>query len=299
MVEAGSAPSAQVTAQPGQPGQPGQPTLRWSSRARTLEGIQEELGKIWARPPGATPAGDDRESHVAARTSVLNLVVIVRRPEVGMRVASTISELTGRHPSRTLIVSAADPDGPSWLDAQIQAFCVVPREDAAETCAEMIYLTAGGEAGRHLQSLVAPLLVHDLPVTVWVPGEPLFESSRSSRHPRHVGPPRRRRVALEWQRAQQAGRARHRCHRPDRGLGLRADAPVALARGDRGDVRRAAVHALPALDPPDRGDLCDARRDRRPGDDQPREARLPRRLDRRPAGDARASSPFGRSVSSH
>jgi len=171
MVEAGSAPSAQVT---GKPGQPGQPTLRWSSRARTLEGIQEELGKIWARPPGATPAGDDRESHVAARTSVLNLVVIVRRPEVGMRVASTISELTGRHPSRTLIVSAADPDGPSWLDAQIQAFCVVPREDAAETCAEMIYLTAGGEAGRHLQSLVAPLLVHDLPVTVWVPGEPLF-----------------------------------------------------------------------------------------------------------------------------
>jgi hypothetical protein len=171
MVEAGSAPSAQVTAQPGQPGHP---TLRWSSRARTLEGIQEELAKIWARPPGATPAGDDRESHVAARTSVLNLVVIVRRPEVGMRVASTISELTGRHPSRTLIVSGADPDGPSWLDAQIQAFCVVPREDAAETCAEMIYLTAGGEAGRHLRSLVAPLLVHDLPVTVWVPGEPLF-----------------------------------------------------------------------------------------------------------------------------
>jgi hypothetical protein len=58
---------------------------------------------------------------------------------------------------------------------------VVPREDAAETCGEMIYLSAGGEAGRHLEALVAPLLVHDLPVTLWWPGEPPF-SSAWSRH---------------------------------------------------------------------------------------------------------------------
>jgi hypothetical protein len=155
---------------------PGQPQLRWSSRAHSIEEIHSELGKIWARPPGAVPEGEDGEPHVAARTSVLNLVVIVRRPEVGMRAAATVSQLTGRHPSRTMIISSVDPDGPSWLDAQIQAFCVVPRPGAAETCTEMIYLTAGGEAGRHLQSLVAPLLIHDLPVTVWLPGEPAFGS---------------------------------------------------------------------------------------------------------------------------
>jgi hypothetical protein len=154
---------------------PGQPQLRWSSRAHTLDEIQRELGKIWARP-GAVPAGGDGESHVAARTSVLNLVVVVRRPGVGMRAAATVSQLTGRHPSRTMVISSVDPDGPSWLDAQIQAFCVVPRQDAPETCTEMIYLTAGGEAGRHLRSLVAPLLIHDLPVTVWLPGEPAFGS---------------------------------------------------------------------------------------------------------------------------
>ena len=38
----------------------------------------------------------------------------------------------------------------------------------------MIHLTAGGEAGRHLAAIVAPLLIHDLPVTVWWPGEPPF-----------------------------------------------------------------------------------------------------------------------------
>jgi hypothetical protein len=35
----------------------------------------------------------------------------------------------------------------------------------------MIFLTAGGESGRHLDAIVAPLLIHDLPVTIWWPGE--------------------------------------------------------------------------------------------------------------------------------
>ena len=106
----------------------------------------------------------------------MNLVVVARQPEVGERSAETISRLTGRHPSRTLVVQGADPDGPPWIDARIQAHCVMPRADAPETCTELIFLMAGGETGRHLFGLVAPLLVHDLPVTVWWPGEPLLAS---------------------------------------------------------------------------------------------------------------------------
>ena len=49
---------------------------------------------------------------------------------------------------------------------------MLPRADAPETCSEQIFLTAGGETGRHLAALVTPLLIHDLPVTVWWPGEP-------------------------------------------------------------------------------------------------------------------------------
>jgi glucose-6-phosphate dehydrogenase assembly protein OpcA len=152
---------------------PGQPALRWSSRAHSMDEIQRELGQIWGRPRG-DGSGSDTELHVAARSSVLNLVVIVRRPELGTRTAATIAQLTGRHPSRTLIIAATDPDGPSSLDAHIQAFCMVPRPGAPETCAEMIYLVAAGEAGRHLPTLVSPLLIHDLPVTLWLPGEPAF-----------------------------------------------------------------------------------------------------------------------------
>ena len=72
----------------------------------------------------------------------MNLVVVARRPELAERCAATIQALTGRHPSRTIVIQSADPDGPSWLDARVEAHCVLPREDAPETCAETIHLTA-------------------------------------------------------------------------------------------------------------------------------------------------------------
>ena len=156
-----------------EPPRPGEPTMRWLSHADTIEGIEKELARIWAQPDLMVHVeGDQVGRHIAARTSVMNLVVVARHPEVGERSAEIISRLTGRHPSRTLIVLSADADGPSWLDARIQALCVLPRADAPETCSELIFLTAGGETGRHLSALVAPLLIHDLPVTVWWPAEP-------------------------------------------------------------------------------------------------------------------------------
>jgi len=158
----------------------GQPMLRWQSRAKSIDGIAAELGRIWSAISltAEGPEGDERR--VAARSSVMNLVVIAGRGEVGERVAAIVDGLTGRHPSRTLIVATADPDGPAWLDAQVQAHCVLPSDTAAETCSEMVYLTCGGESGQHLSGIVAPLLIHDLPVTVWWPGEPHFEG-RSAR----------------------------------------------------------------------------------------------------------------------
>ncbi|GIW19788.1 MAG: hypothetical protein KatS3mg065_0084 [Chloroflexota bacterium] len=155
---------------------PGQPVLRWQTRAKTIEEIERELRRIWAEPVLTTTVDGVEERHVAARTSVMNLVVVARRPELGERAAATIAALTGRHPSRTIVLSALDPDGPAWLDARIEAVCVLPREDVPEMCSEFIYLRAGGEAGRRLGAIVTPLLIHDLPVTLWWPGNPPFET---------------------------------------------------------------------------------------------------------------------------
>jgi glucose-6-phosphate dehydrogenase assembly protein OpcA len=153
-----------------------EPVLRWSARAHSIADIEKELARIWARQDLTTEMDGEPGRYIAARTSVMNLVVIARRPEVAERSAATIQALTGRHPSRTIVVQSADPDGPSWLDARVEAHCILPREDAPETCAETIHLIAGGEAGRHLSAIVTPLIIHDLPVTVWWPSEPPFKS---------------------------------------------------------------------------------------------------------------------------
>ena len=155
-------------------GTPGEPTLRWAGHATSVAEIDQELARIWALPQAHAARTGGAERHVAARTSVLNLVVVARSPELGERAASTLAMATGRHPSRTLILVPTDPDGPSWLRADVRAYCMTPRAEVPETCAEQVYVTAGGDAGRHLQAIVAPLLVHDLPVTVWWPGNPPF-----------------------------------------------------------------------------------------------------------------------------
>ena len=154
-----------------------EPILRWSARAHSIAQVEQELARIWARQDLAVEVEGERSRHIAARTSVMNLVVIARTWEIADRGAATIQALTGRHPSRTIVVQSADPDGPSWIDARVEAHCILPRADAPETCAETIHLTAGGEAGRHLSAIVTPLIIHDLPVTVWWPGEPPFASA--------------------------------------------------------------------------------------------------------------------------
>jgi len=154
----------------------GEPIIRFTGRAHSIDEIETELARMWASQDLETTIDGEPARHVAARTSVMNLVVVARRPEVAEHSAAAIQALTGRHPSRTMIIGSADPDGPSWLDARIEAHCVLPRADAPEICAEMIHLTCGGESGRHLAAIATPLIVHDLPVTVWWPGEPPLES---------------------------------------------------------------------------------------------------------------------------
>jgi glucose-6-phosphate dehydrogenase assembly protein OpcA len=154
----------------------GEPRLRWSARAHSIAEIETELTRAWSAENAADTEDGDKGRHMAARTNVMNLVVIARRPELAERCAATMQTLTGRHPSRTIVIQSADPDGPSWLDARIEAHCVEPRPDAPETCAETIYVTCGGEAGRHLSAVATPLIIHDLPVTVWWPGEPPLSS---------------------------------------------------------------------------------------------------------------------------
>jgi len=174
--------------------------------AHSVPEIEAQLGKLWtraakaraeaaraeaARAEAATAATDapttapaDAESnHVAARTSVLNLVVLAGDELAARRCAATIAGTAGHRPSRSLIISEVDANGPAGLEARVEglSLSVTTGDGRAVTSAETVRVTARGETGRHLASIIVPLLVHDLPVALWWPADPPFGSRRAER----------------------------------------------------------------------------------------------------------------------
>jgi glucose-6-phosphate dehydrogenase assembly protein OpcA len=141
----------------------------------------EAASRAAAALAAARETSDAGGHHVAARTSVLNLVVVAGDGETAERCAATISAATSRHASRSLILSATEPDGPPGLEARIDALAMSTAGGRAETGAETVRVVAHGETGLHLASIIVPLLVHDLPVALWWPNDPPLGSHRADR----------------------------------------------------------------------------------------------------------------------
>lgn len=167
----------------------------WHVRAHSIRDCVDALSAIWNTAAQQADAGDltaeERERaqsdpHLAGRmaqsgdvrvrmrTSVLTLVVVAPRPETAERAMAAISSLHQRHPSRSIVVSPGDYDGPPSTDAHIYASCQLSERADAEVCTEQILLKVGGELSAHLARVVSPLLIHDLPVVLWWPDDPAF-----------------------------------------------------------------------------------------------------------------------------
>ena len=142
-----------------------------SSDAAQPDESRDERSPIRAWPATCPP----RESvRVRMRTSVLTLVVLAPRPEMSERALAAINALHQRHPSRAIVVSPGDFDGPAHMDAHIYAECKLNNRAGAEMCTEQILIKTGGELSQHLARVVTPLLIHDLPVVLWWPDDPPF-----------------------------------------------------------------------------------------------------------------------------
>ena len=222
------------------PATPGAPTLRWSAHATSVAEIERELGRIWSLPQARRRGATERPGDmIAARTSVLNLVVVARTPELGEQAAATLTT-ADRPPPVANADPGADRSRRAGLArrADVKAYCMLPRADAPETCAERSTSRPAARPAVTSQAIVAPLLVHDLPVTVWWPGEPPFGTELHAIAGRDGRPAGRRRLALERRRPRSASGQLAALARPSLAdLGLRPDAPGALARGGRLDLR--------------------------------------------------------------
>ena len=119
----------------------------------------------------------------ATRTSVLTLVIVASRRASALRAQAAVHELGGRHPARvlTLVLDPASTDGPAGIDAEIRL--LGGSTDGKDLWFEDIELDVHGRATGHLDSLIEPLTLSDLPVAVWFvddlpsPDDPLLAAA--------------------------------------------------------------------------------------------------------------------------
>ncbi len=143
----------------------------WEGTSVDVGGIEGALNHLW-KEAGQHDAKDARQP--PARTSVMNLVVYVPGEEDAARAIETVATLTGRHPSRTIVV-VADPTAPtSSLDASVSGQCTPTTPAYGRLCWEQITIKAHGATAVHAPGVVIPLLLADLPTYLWWAGDAPF-----------------------------------------------------------------------------------------------------------------------------
>jgi glucose-6-phosphate dehydrogenase assembly protein OpcA len=145
----------------------------WSMRDTSVSAVADHLARLW------TMAGDDgprvtEKGLPHARASVLNLIVTVPDEPSAGRVVETMMGLGFRHPSRAIVLVASPGGTGPTVDAAVSAHCHAVQQAEEQVCYEEVVLTVRGEAAEHLDGIVAPLLIHDLPTLAWWPGDPPF-----------------------------------------------------------------------------------------------------------------------------
>ena len=114
-----------------------------------IAGVEERLAEL---------RGGERGE---ARTQLLDLVVLTDDPREAKRMTRLLEQLPGNRPSRAIIALAAH--GARELDAAAEVVTTPSPSGAGELRCELVTLAAGDE-GAALPSLIASLLLPDLPV---------------------------------------------------------------------------------------------------------------------------------------
>ncbi|HET7685991.1 MAG TPA: glucose-6-phosphate dehydrogenase assembly protein OpcA [Candidatus Limnocylindria bacterium] len=148
----------------------------WEASGTSVSAIGTRLAELWnvgTEEAGETPWVTEK-GLPHARASVLNLIVVVVDEAAAQRVVHTMLTLGSRHPSRAIVLVADHDADAAALDARISTHCHPSADGDERVCYEEVVLSVHGEAAEHLDGIVAPILIHDLPIHVWWPGNPPF-----------------------------------------------------------------------------------------------------------------------------
>lgn len=128
----------------------------WSSSDTRLDAVIGQLGRL-------------RGGTAASRAAVVNLVILAAGDAGADRAVDSVIGLGRHHPGRIIVVvprrEAEDPD-------RIAASVGVHSDQVEDRPVwwDVVRLEVGGPTLAHSGSLVDPLLLHDLPVAVWLVG---------------------------------------------------------------------------------------------------------------------------------
>jgi glucose-6-phosphate dehydrogenase assembly protein OpcA len=100
----------------------------------------------------------------ATRTSVVNLVVVATAAADAARAAQAIAGLGARHPGRTVVLVPGPAEG-SLVDACVELLGA--EIEGHPVWSEQVTLTVCGPLWEHLDSLIEPFTLADLPTAVW------------------------------------------------------------------------------------------------------------------------------------
>jgi glucose-6-phosphate dehydrogenase assembly protein OpcA len=144
----------------------------WEADNVTLAQVEAELTNLRRH-----------EQRAAVRTSVLTLVAVVDSPTEAALVWGIVHDLGVRHPSRTIVLDVGEhgPGDGTGVDASVWVQAV--EKEGRAVCFEDILLTVRGKARHHLDSIVEPFSLPDVPMVVWLParlpspGDPLMAAA--------------------------------------------------------------------------------------------------------------------------
>lgn len=143
--------------------------IRGEAEAVKLDNIEKGLTRLW-QAAGKPRAGEGGSP--VMRACVLNLVIFADSGAHLGPVTEVITKLTWSYPCRALVLVSEPQETGDDMKAFISAHCQQPNSSGNKVCCEQITIHGVGAASDRLTSMVLPLLVPDLPVVVWWPGDP-------------------------------------------------------------------------------------------------------------------------------
>jgi glucose-6-phosphate dehydrogenase assembly protein OpcA len=139
------------------------PPVEWDGDRLDVPRIEAELSRL---RHVADPAAADGRS-AALRTNLSNMIVYTETEAAALLAGDAMDQLSSHHPSRAVIIVADAASSHPGIRTTLRAHChIVPGLEQG-VCCEEITLGVRGPVAGHLHSVIAPLLIPDLPVNVW------------------------------------------------------------------------------------------------------------------------------------